>query len=208
MSTHTTVSPQPAHAASPRAAGLVPYRFTVRQFEQMIGAGVFREGDCAELLNGVVSTVTKHPPHNFCVGALSDLLRPILGLGFFLAEEKSARSGRYWRPEPDIAVVRGARSDFRRNLPTLRQIALAVEVADTSYRTDRTIKWRKYAASGVPAYWIVSLENRIVEVFTRPSGRGKSAAYHDTQTYNSDAQIPVALDRQEIGAVKVSEFLP
>jgi Uma2 family endonuclease len=90
----------------------------------------------------------------------------------------------------------------------LRQIALAVEVSESSYKTDRHIKWRKYAASGIPVYWIVSLDTRSVEIFTRPAGRGKAAGYTESQAYNSDARVPVALGGREIGNLKVSEFLP
>src|SRR5262249_39397791 len=157
---------------------LAPYRFTIAQFLKMVDADVFPEGLKVELLGGQIVAMTKHERHNFSVGALGDYLKPLLPPGFHLREEKSSRSGRYWMPEPDMAIARGSRSEYRRGRqPELRRLVLVAEVADTTYATDRGVKWNKYATSGVPVYWIVCLPRRVVEVHTRPTGRGASARY-------------------------------
>ena len=98
---------------------LSPYRFTVRQFEKMIDAGVFPEGHNVELLAGVLVPMTINEPHVIAVTVLANWLRALLPDGYYLREEKPARAGRFWRPEPDIAIVRGGiRTTLTGRLPT------------------------------------------------------------------------------------------
>src|SRR5438128_4021395 len=90
------------------SSGVVPYRLTVRQFEKMIDAGVFRDEDHVELLGGIlVDKMKKFEPHNFGVGKLGDILRDIIKPDWIVREEKPVILGRFWNPEPDLAVVRG-----------------------------------------------------------------------------------------------------
>jgi Uma2 family endonuclease len=190
------------------APSLVPYRITVRQFEKMIDAGVFREGDHVELLGGILVAMTKNRPHDYIVGQLGDLLRPILPEGWFIEEEKSSIIGRFWRPEADIAVIRGRRSDFRTRYPRARDLGLLVEVADSSYPKDVGIKLRRYASTKIPVYWIVNVGKRQVEVYTEPKGRGRTACYQKTLIHKEGEQVPVVIDGQERGVLAVGSLLP
>ncbi len=189
--------------------GLVPYRLTVRQFERMIDAGIFPEGAHLELLGGVlVDKMTKNDPHDFVVGRLGDALRASLAVGFIVREEKSLRLGRWWRPEPDLAVVRGRWEDFSARAPRVSDVALLVEVADTTYAKDRGVKWHRYAAAGIPAYWIVNLLKRQIEVFGNPAERGRAASYHDAASYGLEAVLPVEIDGREVGRFAARDLLP
>jgi Uma2 family endonuclease len=197
--------------ASPTATGhgISLYRLTVRQYLKMIDAGVIPEGDRVELLGGVlVDQMTKHTPHNFCVGRLGRILHGLLPTDWIVREEKSLAVGRYWRPEPDIAVVRGPDDLYRARDPRATDVALIVEVAEATYRADRGVKWRKYAAAGIPTYWIVNLAGRQVEVFGDPAGRGRAAAYRQVSAFGEGAEVPVVIGGREVGRVAVSEILP
>src|SRR4051794_776927 len=169
--------------AGPRT-GLQLYRFTVRQFERMIDAGVFPEAAHAELLGGVVvDKMTKYPPHTFTVEALAKRLRRIEPDSCYIREEKPIQVGRWSRPEPDIAMVRGAMEDYRGKTPRATDPILIIEVADSSYPKDRGDKWRRYAAAGIPTYWIANLPAGRLEVYTVPTGRGRSAIYRNCVLY-------------------------
>jgi Uma2 family endonuclease len=190
-------------------SGLVLYRLTVRQFEKMIDAGVFPEGAHVELIRGMlVDKMTKNDPHDYAVGFLGDCLRGILPAGWFVREEKSLKLGIWSRPEPDLIVVRGQHGDYRARTPQAPDIGLLIEVADSSYPKDHIAKLRLYAAWGIPAYWIVNIPGRRVEVYGNPTGRGKAACYRDAQTFGADADVPVVIDGQEIGRVAVRDLLP
>ncbi len=169
----TKTAPSPI-ARQARASGVVPYRVSVRQFRKMIDAGVFRDGDHVELLEGIlVDKMTKHPPHNFAVTTIADTCRAVVGPDWVVREEKSVVLGRFSRPEPDVAIAQGPHERYRSISPNAADLAALVEVADTSYAKDRGIKWRKYAESKIPVYWIVNLPLRQIEVYTEPSGARK-----------------------------------
>jgi len=208
--TETAVPTAPRYGAPPAtASGLVPYRLTVRQFLKMIDAGVFREEDHVELLGGLlVDKMVKYPPHNVAVGSLAAALRGLLPAGWFVYEEKPIQLGRWWRPEPDVAVIRGQIKDYGQRDPTAAEIGIVAEVAGSSYSNDRGVKWRKYAAAQVAVYWIVNLPQRRIEVYSTPSGRGKSAGYRDVQIHGEDDEAPVVIDGRELGRTKVRDVLP
>src|SRR5689334_17039727 len=124
--------------ATATRSGLLPYRITVRQYLKMIDAGVFPEGAHVELLGGMIhDKMTKKTPHNYAIDQLADLLGDILPPGWIARQEKSVVLGRYWRPEPDIVVVPGPRKRYRRRDPKASELGILIEVADSSYPTDR-----------------------------------------------------------------------
>lgn len=189
--------------------GIVPYRLTASQFLKMVDAGVFPEDAHVELLGGVlVEKMVKKNPHNYAVARLGDDLRALLPASYRVREEKSYLHGRYDRPEPDLAVVRGTLEDYRRREPRPRDIALLIEVADTSYAKDRGAKWWRYAAAGIPVYIVVNLKKAQVEVCSDPAGRGESAVYRVVDVYNSGSEFPIVVDGRTIGRIAVSDLLP
>jgi len=187
----------------------VPYRLTVRQYIKMIDAGIFRNQDHVELLGGLlVDKMTKKDPHDFAIDALGAILAQALAPAWIARQEKSVVLGRFWRPEPDIAVARGPRDRYRDKAPRPVDLAALIEVADTSYSIDRSTKWQKYAAVKIAAYWIVNLPQRQIEVYTAPFGRGKSAGYRDVTIYGEDDEVPLIIEGRELGRIKVRVILP
>jgi len=195
--------------AAATGTGLRPYRFTVRQYMKMIAAGVFPEGARAELLAGVVvRKMTKYAPHNFACTSLGLRLRELAEPDWLVWEEKPLDLNPRWRPEPDLSVVRGPVTRYRAADPVVADLGLIVEVADSSYRNDRRPKWRGYAAAGVPAYWIVDLNRRRVEVHQEPQGRGMTAGYQRETVYGPGASLPMTLEGREAGLIAVDDLLP
>jgi Uma2 family endonuclease len=111
-------------------------------------------------------------------------------------------------PEPDVMVVRGALRDYPDGHPRAEHVALVVEVADTSLRTDRGTKKRAYARAGIPVYWIVNLVDRCIEVYTDPTGPTEEPDYHQRREYSPNETIAVVFDGVEVGALPVAELLP
>lgn len=209
MATETVIPAQAAPDA-PKTSGarLVPYRLTVRQFETMIDAGIFRDEDSVELLGGLlIKQMTKDDPHDFAVMELAERLRDLLKPDWTVREEKSVVLGRFWRPEPDIAAARGPRDRYRSRAPRAIDLALLAEVSHSTYATDRGPKWRKYAECKVAVYWIVNIPERRIEVYSSPTGRGRAAQYRERKDYGPDDEVPVIVDGREVGRIKVSEIV-
>ena len=111
----------------------------------------------------------------------------------------------YDEPEPDIAIVRGSDADYRRRIPTADDVALLVEVSDSTLSQDRGKKRTAYAKAGIPVYWIVNLVDRQVEVYTRPVKEGR---YRSRKDYKPGQQVPVVIDGQPLPPIAVDDILP
>jgi hypothetical protein len=85
---------------------------------------------------------------------------------------------------------------------------MAVEIANTSLDRDRLDKGRIYARAGIPVCWIVNLIDRVIEVYTTPSGPTPSPAYGGKQEYRPGDIVPVQLDGQLVGTIPVIDLMP
>ena len=92
--------------------------------------------------------------------------------------------------------------------PRVPNVALLVEVTDSSLDEDRTIKGPLYAEAEFPIYWIVNLHTGTVEVYTDPSGPQAVPEYRHRQDYGLNEAVPLLLDAQEVGRIPVRDLLP
>lgn len=89
-------------------------------------------------------------------------------------------------PEPDIAIVRRRDLEYSSQHPAPSDVALLIEVAQTSLSIDLGLKAQLYGAAGIVEYWVVDLVNRQVVVHrdatsagyrdVRPAPHGKALA--------------------------------
>ncbi len=120
-----------------------------------------------ELLYGqVFHKMSKSPLHSFLSEFLEDRLRGALSPGCHVRGEEPLTLGDS-EPEPDLAVVRGRREDFRQAHPTTAE--LVIEVCVTSHDFDRS-KLRAYASAGVKECWLVLGPEKQIEVHRQPQG--------------------------------------
>jgi Uma2 family endonuclease len=197
-----------ATRTSTTGSGLVPYRLTVDQFLRMIDANVFPDETRVELLGGILVEMTTSDAHDYLVTRLANLLRPLLPAGSSLREEKSLQLGRYWRPQPDIVILKDRDVAFARRAPRADDVVMLIEVADSSYLKDSGRKLRRSADVGIPVYWIVHVEKSQIEVYREPRGRKSLAHYQKVEVYDVLAEVPVAIDGQERGRIDVAELFP
>jgi Uma2 family endonuclease len=198
----------PPSAAIPpvTARGGLPYRLTAEQYYRMIEAGVLADARRVELWEGqLVQKMTKNQPHVIALGNLHDLLVPLVPAGWYVAQEGPIVIGDDRVPEPDLAVVRGSRRDYPLRPPTGRDVALVVEVADTSLKKDLGTMLAAYAGQAIPVYWVVNLIAGRIEVYAEPEG---PASYRSTRFFGPDEDVPVVLDGREVGRVAVRDILP
>ncbi len=200
MSTITTApSVAPGHSlALPQV-----YRMTVDEYERMTAAGVL-DDPRVELINGyLVKKMGKNPPHIWSVDAIIESLRPKL-VGMWCRKEDPVRIPDFDEPEPDVAVVRGTRDDYRDRIPEPGDILFLVEVAESTLLRDQGEKLHAYARGGILDYWIVNLVDSQVEVYSSPAAGG----YRSLRVFKHGDQIPLAIEGVEIGEISVSSILP
>jgi Uma2 family endonuclease len=189
--------------------GRVPYRFTARQVMKMITTGIIADDEDVELWDGILYKMTKGELHNQIVMLTADVLRAVAPPDVYhVREEKCNTDGRYSLPEPDVAVQRGKLGVLIPRPPRLERVALVVEVDHSTVRSDRIVKFSRYAERRIPVYWIIKAKQRVVLVFDMPEGAGAEAHYARSQRYSGDAEIPIVIDGREVGRVAASSLFP
>ena len=188
-------------AQDPLASPAV-YRISVAEYERM--TGILAEAR-VELIDGyLVTKLSKNPPHSWATRSLLDRLAQMLPSGWMWRQGQPVRIPDHDEPEPDIAIVRGTNDDYKRRPPGPSEIALLVEVSETTYDRDRGEKWTAYAKGGIPEYWIVNLAKGCVEVYTDPGPAG----YQSREDFQPGQQIPVTIAGQSLHPIAVADILP
>jgi Uma2 family endonuclease len=183
------------------------YRLSVAQYHDMLKAGVLKEGEKVELLEGLlVEKMTRNPPHDGCLMALQAELMLRLPAGWMLRIQ-SAITTSDSEPEPDLIVVKGFPRQYMQVHPVPSNVALVVEVADVSLGFDRPDKLRVYARARLPVYWIVNIPDGCIEVYTQPRG-GRSPTYRQRRDYQPSETIPLVIAGVLAGEIAVRDLLP
>ncbi len=192
-------TPRPDRSATGPLAP--PRRFTVDEYLQMTESGILTEDDAVELIHGqIVELSPENTPHRATIMKVTRVLVESLDADTYAVQTQSTlplddRNA----PEPDLAVLRGTPDDLMQGeLP----VALVIEVADTSLERDRTVKQRLYAQAGIPAYWIVNLAARELEMFSDPRGE----RYRERTTRPEPAAVNVPVTPPV--SVEVQDLLP
>jgi Uma2 family endonuclease len=182
---------------------------TVEKYEAMVATGLLAKRDRLELIEGhLVEKPTKHPPHSVTVGLCFDVISASFPTGWHVRAEQPVRiPDRDSEPEPDLAVARGRRADYLRVHPGPGDVALVIEIADSSIEDDRQMALT-YGGSGIPTYWLVNIRDRQLEVYTNPSGPADPLGYRHVQVLFPDNEVPLILDGQFVVRIPVAEFLP
>jgi Uma2 family endonuclease len=207
MSTAATTRPMTATVptALPDWAPSPLYRLTVEQYEAMADSGIFGNRDRVQLINGcLVEEMTQHPPHSVADELCGKALDRLLPAGWSTRGGKPVRiPGLASMPDPDRSVVRGSIRDYRNRHPGPGDLALVVEVSESSLDEDQKLA-EIYGRAGVPVYWIVNLVDGQVEVYSNPGPSG----YQSHEVLAPGHVLSVIVDGVEVGEILVSDILP
>ena len=133
-------------------------RFSVEEYHRLGELPV-------ELLRGtVIEKIPKSPLHQFYVDRLRQILSSQISPEFVVRQEAPLTFADS-ELEPDVAVVVGPAERYISAHPSSAE--LVIEVAVSSLEIDR-VKAAIYAEAGVREYWIVSPEEKRVEVLRDP----------------------------------------
>ncbi len=190
-----------APVAMPVAPSVVtPRRWTVEEFDR-IPDGFFPEGEHLELIGGQITTKTPQGlPHLTALRAVFAALLKLYGEGFTVSMQIPVKLDEGTKPQPDLSVLRGGFEHYDMRYPVpATEIALLVEISETSLAYDLGPKLSLYAASGVPEYWILDLASRALQVCRQPDGD----VYQDTAVFREGETVIV-----NGGTIEVAALLP
>ncbi|MEE3715303.1 Uma2 family endonuclease [Tumidithrix elongata RA019] len=173
------------------------WRMSVAQYHLMEQAGILKEDDRLELLEGLlIAKMPKNPPHRISTKLIRQALEKIIVEGWYVDSQEPISLGDS-EPEPDAVVVLGKTTDYRDRHPDARSVAIVIEVSDATLESDRTVKQRIYARAGIPIYWILNLRDRQLEVYTEPlseeGDRGIEPKYQQCQILREAESAIVSL---------------
>lgn len=180
------------------------YRFTVEEYHKMGEAGIFHEDDRVELMDGEVLEMSPIGwRHIWCVRQLNRILSRFADRltandeRYEVAVQDPFVLGEYGEPQPDLVLLRNPPVG---RLPGFEEVALAVEVANTSLAYDREIKLPHYAEAGIPEAWLADLTSDRVEVHSEPGPEGyrKTVRFARGERVESATLPALAFDADEV----------
>lgn len=147
--------------------------WTVAEYHRMIEVEILGEDDRVELLAGeIVAKMPIGSRHAACVDRSGDVLVERTRGRFGVRRQNPVTLDDASEPEPDLALVTWRDDYYAAAHPGPADVALLIEVADSSLLLDRRLKLPLYAAAGIPESWLVDLVADTVEVRSSPSPRG------------------------------------
>ncbi len=178
-----------------------PRRWTRAEYHRLAETGFLEGGPRTELIDGLIlEKIPTGNAHVLAVKLVFYALAAAFAEGHHLAMQTSLPLSDDAEPEPDVFVLRGSPRDYDGRDPDPRSdVALIVEVSDSTRAYDRGGKVRLYAQHGIAEYWVVDLRQRTIEVRRRPLGEG----YAETRVFAEGESVSVAA-----GAIAVAEVMP
>ncbi len=191
-------------------------RLNVDQYEQMIATGIIPEGAPIELIDGFLirkdrasvgeDIMSVGNRHRSTVQLLERwLLRVLLNLNYHVTVQQPIQLPPTDEPEPDVAVIRGVIEDYFDRKPGPHDVALVVEVADSSLSFDRENKLQRYALAGIGHYWIADLVNSQIECYWQPNR--DQMRYEKAQVVRLDDSISLPKEVGSTNAIEVKSLL-
>lgn len=180
-------------------------RFTRGEVDRLLDLGAFA-GTRFELIQGdLIDKMGQKPPQAYSVGLLMECLVRLFGLHRIRCQlpiEVADPDREFNYPEPDLVVLAGSSRDYALRHPNGAEVVLLVEVSDPTVRFDQTVKADLYARAGVPEYWVLDVNRRLLSVYRNPINGHYSRAVKTTAT---ETVSPEAMPET---AILVSDLLP
>jgi Uma2 family endonuclease len=155
------------------------------------------EGQHYELIEGeLINKMGKNKPHVIGNQRVHHILNEIFGWQRVFSEspiDVAPEDRPTSEPEPDFYVLRSP--GFRGDRPAPDELALIVEISDTTLTWDTTTKAALYARAGIADYWVLDLNGHRLIVHRDPSGN----IYKSVIAYNEQERVaPLAAPRGEV----------
>jgi hypothetical protein len=184
-------------------------RLTLAQYRRMLELGILTPADQVELLEGLLVQRQAQPTGTAIALAIRKWLGtqslaswsvhtscPIPLSGY---EPES-------QPEPDLVVARRS-PDHDTTIRAAEDVGLVIEIGGPHPDLERVGMAGIYARASIPVYWVVVVPEKVIEVYTSPSGPIDSPHYAKRDRYPVGTAVPVVLDGNTVGTIPVAEVM-
>jgi Uma2 family endonuclease len=170
-------------------------RISVAEYHDLIASGnLSKESGDFELLDGyLIQKMSKKPAHNFCQIRLNQWLTRNVPEGYVPGQEISITLDRS-EPEPDGVLLADRGEEYFSRNAKAEEVALVVEISDSSLERDQSWKLGIYARAMIPHFWIVNIPERTLELYSEPSGE----LYRHCLTLRGDQAASISIGGREL----------
>jgi Uma2 family endonuclease len=179
---------------------LIPAKFTLDQYHQMIAAGILDDAPI-ELLHGeLVQMSPEGEPHAYYRTDAKNYLIQLLGDRILLREGAPITlPTTQSEPEPDIAIVQPLGREYLQHHPYPENIFWVIEYSNSSLTKDLQVKTKTYATAGIPEYWVINLRTMELIVMRDP----ENGDYRSQLTLTSGTLHPIAFPEINIDVTRL-----
>jgi Uma2 family endonuclease len=179
-------------------------RWTRTECETLARVGLI-ESERYELIQGeLIDTMGKNQPHIIWLAIFHEWCRRFF-VGRVLTEavlDVSPEDEPTNEPQPDLLVLHSPFTSFLARRPAPADVALLVEIADSTFSFDTTVRAGLYARAGIADYWVVDVQSRQIIVFREPrDGEYRAIAFYKASDRLSPLAAPDA-------SLSINEILP
>jgi Uma2 family endonuclease len=161
-------------------------RFSREAYHRMADAGLFGDEARYELIEGEIYMMSPIGPlQGGIITRLMNFFITRLPAHLSCRVQLSMSIGESSEPEPDLAIVQRRDDDYIRALPAASDVALLIEVADSSLAKDLGRELRLYAEARIIEYWVVDTQKFSITVHRQPSG----SEYQDVQQFSAGRNV-------------------
>ena len=154
------------------AVQLLRRAFTTEEYHRMGQAGILREDDRVELIEGEIIAMTPiGSKHAACVDRLNRLFSQRMGRECIIRVQSPIRLGEHSEPQPDVALLRAHPDFYAQGHPGPEDVLLVVEVAETSAAYDLEGKLPLYSRTGIAEVLLVDLSAVGMQVHREPTAQ-------------------------------------
>ena len=155
-------------------------KFTVKEYDLMVEAGILKNDDKVELIAGeIIQIAHKGLSHASCLRRLDRIFNKLLYSQVIVDTQIPIQLNDESEPEPDLILLKLRDDFYEEKHPQPEDIFLLVEVADSTIKYDREIKIPLYAENGIYEVWLIDINQQLVEVYRQAKGN----SYLDVQQF-------------------------
>jgi len=151
-------------------AGAV-HRFSLKDYNRMIEAGILSKYDKVELMRGeIVNMAPMGNKHQFLTNDLAERLLEVYKGVAWTISQSSVQLLADSEPEPDLTVLKLPKAQYLERKPQAEDVLLITEVSDSTLAYDRSRKLGLYAEANIPEVWLRNVQDEVLEVYREPGG--------------------------------------
>jgi Uma2 family endonuclease len=162
-------------------------KWTRAECEALASCGLWDQQKLELITGELITKMGKKRPHSnvfallnvWLVGVFGSLVNPETPID--VAPEDNPTN----EPEPDFIVLNRPLSQFQAGNPKPEDLALVVEVADSTLRFDLSIKAALYARAEIREYWVADVAGRRMIVHREPAG----GIYRSVTAYSEEESL-------------------